>query len=860
MSWRGRFAATLISLGLALVVALAQAAIAVTDKVSDVRGTKHNLSAAADGSATPSGGTVPGRTVKASSETQVCVFCHTPHEATSGVVGPLWNRALSGASYTPYNSSSMEADAAELAAQPGGSSKLCLSCHDGTMAIDKVNVLNGARNVTIPMVGSSSPVKMPSGSATTGFTRTLGTDLSSDHPISFTYNSTLAVYDGELRGPDGTVVGNRVAGGVKPKMPLENGQMQCATCHDPHLRDKVSSNGNAKFLRMNRFQVTQPSGGAFNSTNDTVCLACHDKGGVSWAYSAHANSQVASQLYKDVAAQRREFPSSLDVPANTNPPVWQVACLNCHDTHSVQGARRLLREATDSTASPKAGGNAAQEETCYQCHTTSGASAVTYVANTATAVPDIKSDFSLARHMPIKSSEQVALTEVHDVGGVFNDAVDANCSKTTGKCGKDLLESRAKLGFGGLGQLNNRHAECSDCHNPHRVVKFRDFRGNPLGAITGVPDAAGTHAHADDNAAIHSNVASGVLRGSWGVEPTYSSPSFHSQPSGFAVKRGDPGSSTAAAAGSSHVTREYQICLKCHSNYAYSDDNVYPNSSTRPQLGGTGLTPANANGHVNFSSYTNQAKEFQAPSAHAVRIGSVNLGNNGGTGTAASNNNNHRSWHPVMAPTGRTTRAGAWLAPWNNTGTGGKLGRLGVQTMYCSDCHGSSTGTTASVIPTGGDNGAAWGPHGSSINFLLKGDWSTASGEGNANTLCFKCHSASAYSGGGGTGFQTDKGDGHTVHSERIDNPMMCNSCHVAVPHGWKNRGLLVNLLDVGAEAGLAPGTAVPFTNNVGYSNGPYYRKAFLRITSFPAAGAQWTESNCNGGRDTMKTNCETPL
>ncbi|MBP8309516.1 MAG: hypothetical protein KAY46_19735, partial [Burkholderiaceae bacterium] len=190
-------------------------------------------------------------------------------------------------------------------------------------------------------------------------------------------------------------------------------------------------------------------------------------------------------------------------------------------------------------------------------------------------------------------------------------------------------------------------------------------------------------------------------------------------------------------------------------------------------------------------------------------------------------------------------------------------GRLGNQTMYCSDCHGSGTGSATSM-PNGNSNtsesGSPWGPHGSSNNFLLKGTWDTGSGEGDSNTLCFKCHSQSAYSGGGGTGFNTDKGDGHDVHSKRIDSNMKCNFCHVAVPHGWKNRSLLVNLLDVGPEAGLARNTAVSYTNNVGYTNGPYYRRAFLRIISFPAAGAQWREANCNGGsKDTMKTNCENP-
>jgi hypothetical protein len=863
-----RIAAGLCAASLLMLFAAAQAAISTSDKVSDVRGTKHNLSAAPDGLATPSGGKVPTRTVKASSETQVCVFCHTPHEAESVALGsagaayhtPLWNRKLSGQTYTPYSSSSIEAADAELGAGPGGSSKLCLSCHDGTMGVDKVNALNGAKNVNIPMTSGASPVKMPSGGATTGFTRNLGTDLKSDHPISFTYDATLASADGELRTPDGTIVGNRTAGTTPPKMPLEKGQVQCATCHDPHLRDRATGNGNAKFLRLNRFQVAQPAGGNFSVTNDIICLACHDKAGTSWAFSAHANSSVATQLYKGSAAQQREFPSSLDTPVNTDPPVWQVSCLNCHDTHTVQGARRLLREGTDSASTPKAGGNSAIEETCYQCHTTTAESAVVYTTLNNSAVPDIKTDFTtLGRRMPVKSTDQPAGVEVHDIGGVFNDSLAANCSKTTGKCGKDFLESRVTLG---LGNLNNRHAECTDCHNPHRVIKGQN--GLPGGlTLANTNQKAGTHRHENADGFVHSNIISGVLRGSFGVEPAYPDNSFQSLPSSasFIVKRGDPGSSASNLVSDSYVTREYQICFKCHSNYGYSDDNVYPSGASRPALGGLNLTGQNPNGHNNFTRYTNQAKEFQAPASHAVQVGSVSLGTDGGAANvAARNTNNHRSWHPVMRPTGRTSRpASGFLPPWNNTGA------IGNQTMYCSDCHGSAT-ATGTAMPTGNtatmEGGNPWGPHGSGNNFLLKGDYSTATGEGQQATgLCFKCHSYSRYAtGGGGTGFSTDRGDGHAVHTDKIDNNMKCNYCHVAVPHGWKNRGLLVNLLDVGPEAGLAAGTAVSYTNNVGYTNGPYYRNAFLRVISFPSPGNQWKESNCNGGsKDTMKTNCETP-
>ena len=839
---------------LSLAAALAQAAIVVTDKVADVRGTKHNLSAAVDGSTTPSGGKVPVRTVKAASETQVCVFCHTPHAAEAVSPGaPLWNRKLSAQTYTSYSSSSLEASAAELGSAPGGSAKLCLSCHDGTMGIDKVNVLNGVKNATIGMAGATN---MP-GSTSTGFTRNLATDLSNDHPISFTYDSTLANNDGELRVPDGSLVGNRVSGSAPPKMPLENNQMQCATCHDPHLRDKATGNGNAKFLRMNRFQVNQPLGGAFSPTNDIICLSCHDKGGTAWAYSAHANKSVATQKYKPSAAQLREFPSSLDTPVNSEPEVWQVACLNCHDTHTTKGARRLLREGTDKGTPPKPN----LEQTCFQCHSNTTDSAVVYTADVAGAVPDIKSDFALARAMPITRADVADGLEAHDIGGTFNDGfAGAECGKGVGNCGKDMVESRARLG---LASNDRRHAECTDCHNPHRVIKGQN--GLP-GALTAANTAekAGTHKHDTATNFIHTNIISGVLRGTFGVEPVYTNNSFQVMPLNFTVKRGDPGINTSGAASQPYVTREYQICLKCHSNYGYADDNLYPNGATRPEMPtvASPLTARNSNGHANFTRYTNQAKEFQAPADHAKQVGSVSLGFDGGAGTSAAvtatNDNNHRSWHPVMAPTGRTSRpAGGFLQPWNNTGA------VGNQTMMCSDCHGSNTaqGTAMPAGNTGtNEDGKPWGPHGSGNNFLLKGEYSTSSGEGAAGTtLCFKCHDASDYanSEAGSTGFRTNdsEGDGHKLHANRISTPMRCNWCHVAVPHGWKNRGLLVNLNDVGPEAG----NATPKSESSPYTNGPYYRRAFLRIRSFPS-GTQWTVGNCMGGtKDSMRNACSGP-
>ena len=837
-------------LAMGAVVAMAAAGTACAALIADVRNTKHNLSVGGAG------------TVKALSETQVCVFCHTPHAATAGVT-PLWNRALSNATYSAYTSSSLDAEAIQGSLdQPGGSSKLCLSCHDGTLAIGNVNVLGGQGSpttpgtISVPMTGTGAGGVMPGGTGTpTGFTRNLGVDLTNDHPISVNYTSALALRDGELRAVDanqkwppgsGAVIGVRVPG-LRPAVPLEasagsgTGQVQCGTCHDPHLRETDTTRGNHKFLRQNRFQQAIPSN-THDVVNDIICLACHDKnlGSGAWAYSAHANPLVATPTYQAAPAAQRDFPPNL--------PVWKAACLNCHDTHTVQGSRRLLREGTDSVTTPKSGGSSALEQTCYQCHTDSASSVI---APSAT-VPNIRGDFQLARRMPITSSDQPSGSEVHDIGGNFRDGF-VDCVLATNRCGADLLESRAKLG---VGNINNRHVECSDCHNPHRVVKFRSIVGNPPGNLSGAPDAAGPHAHTDAVGTTHSNIASGVLRGTWGVEPIYGSASFQSLPSSYLVKRGDPGTNADTSATASYVTREYQICLKCHSDYGYSDNNSYP-AGNRPSAGYPGGTPSGTN---NLAQFTNQAKEFQAPLAHRGEVTTADSG-----AAAAYSTNNHRSWHPVVDVTGRTPArrgisANSWRLPWRNA--------VGAQTMYCSDCHGSNVTAATSVIPDGGEDGNPWGPHGSSNNFLLKGLWNTSTGSGQqANGLCFKCHDYNIYAssgGSGGTGFSSGGENYHTMHADKIGR-IRCNWCHIAVPHGWKNKAFLVNLNDVGPEAGLLPGTQVRNNTTAPYNNGPYYMNSVLKIRTFAASG-NWSESNCgsagapgngNSGRDWMRDSNE---
>jgi hypothetical protein len=64
------------------------------------------------------------------------------------------------------------------------------------------------------------------------------------------------------------------------------------------------------------------------------------------------------------------------------------------------------------------------------------------------------------------------------------------------------------------------------------------------------------------------------------------------------------------------------------------------------------------------------------------------------------------------------------------------------------------------------------------------------------------------------------------------------------VPHGWKNKALLVNLNDVGPEGGLPTGTSVRNGTTQGYVNGPYYNRAANKVVSFATSG-NWTAGNC---------------
>ncbi|HET9820228.1 MAG TPA: cytochrome c3 family protein [Burkholderiaceae bacterium] len=234
---------------------------------TDIARTVHNL--------TPGG---PGA-VKESVPTGLCVFCHTPHNANPQI--SLWNRDLPGLTYQLYASSTLRA----TLNQPTGTSRLCLSCHDGVMALGNLRTPAAADTLKL------GPL--------TGPTR-LGTDLSDDHPISFTYDSALVTQHPGLVEP----------GSLPSAIRLAGGKLECSTCHNAHEHRR------AQFLRM-------------DNANGALCLACHSP--PQWAGSDHANS---SAVWNGSGVRPWPPDGAATVAAN--------ACRNCHRSHSAGHGPRLL--------------------------------------------------------------------------------------------------------------------------------------------------------------------------------------------------------------------------------------------------------------------------------------------------------------------------------------------------------------------------------------------------------------------------------------------------------------------------------------------------------------------------------------
>ena len=235
-----------------------------------------------------------------------CSYCHAPH---SGLNMGLWNQKLTTQVYTNYTSDTEK----NVGRQPtlGRSSNQCLSCHDGTVAV----------GATVAYGQVATQGSMNSWDV-------FGSNLQSSHPFSL----VLPMKDNvDLVA---SLVANGHTGDITGAVKLVGGNVECVSCHNPHVQ--------AKDLISQNFLVK-------NSSNGQLCLACHDparqmSGQVNpladWPISAHALSS-----------------SKISPTANLGSytTVAADACISCHTPHNATGPDAIARPAA---AHPSSSGTA----------------------------------------------------------------------------------------------------------------------------------------------------------------------------------------------------------------------------------------------------------------------------------------------------------------------------------------------------------------------------------------------------------------------------------------------------------------------------------------------------------------------
>jgi len=671
--------------------------------VENIKITKHNLSITGLGQ-THSG-----------TQTEMCVFCHTPHGSSptgSTIKAPIWNRNLNYQTTTGYVmydqtwSFSFEGTLNDPTPKPTGYSRLCLSCHDGTIAIGSVINKPGSGGFmgfapSTDQLGIGTMATQPGAigaGVTTGDTRVLGTNLQNDHPISFKFDTTLAtVTDTELVDPGsppaqlnditplapagGYKTGVKRYGSTAAPSTFEN--VQCTSCHNPHAVTYP------KFLRAARFQDASESGflpggggAATPATGQIICLYCHSKPG--WNNSTHDVSTAMHAAYP--AADNTGTPDPENYDFDGSHTVGAYACRNCHDPHTAQGAKRIHREGVTAF-----GGADAIENTCFLCHSPNNNNVNSVIPNFLPAgdptVTNVNHRFcdgtnssgacggtSAARIAPDIFSE-FHKDSSNCLGGGGASPGSAMCLQlATGH--EPVFISRSQEGVQlksegvpltpllneespGDSQLDVTHVECVDCHNPHQVNSPNSAALSYNGAPNTNPPGA--------------NGEGGRLKGmkGIGIDSTGSRP--------IVVSRCEPGfviCGTDVTINGTTANRDpyvYEVCFRCHgnsyvnvfgpltgtSNLRFPDDvysltvpasfssftTVQTSSRTDPTNGATGDMFSYRGFSNKWRELNPQTADIETPSMMSVDL--VRFGQAIPSHTQQSKN---AAYHPVVMP------------------------------------------------------------------------------------------------------------------------------------------------------------------------------------------------------------------
>lgn len=235
---------------LATLVAVSAVAMA-SSAFAGIVGTKHDLST----------GGLSGLKQPAGQTTQVCVFCHTPHN--SAKTKALWNRkgVTADTTFRTYTSGiMMEGSAADSWFQgtvkgqfsSKSTSLLCMTCHDGA------TTMGGAALNNNPYSLSTNQQEPTAVGGLTGLitgAANLSTDLTNDHPVNINYDLAATSVN---NARSGSLALRDASGKVAGVLPFQNGIMECSSCHNVH------DNTIAPFLRA-------------SITGSALCLKCHLK-------------------------------------------------------------------------------------------------------------------------------------------------------------------------------------------------------------------------------------------------------------------------------------------------------------------------------------------------------------------------------------------------------------------------------------------------------------------------------------------------------------------------------------------------------------------------------------------------------
>jgi len=207
-----------------------------------------------------------------SQEDGLCVFCHTPHKGASSLL--IWNHQFSVQAYswrdvTSGRTTGGTSYPANLQTW-SGSTRKCLSCHDGTVSVGALYWSNATANPAVVMAGADQTAGRISNPAyiIPAFNPADPGDLSGNHPVGvpYSYGQVASTYNGITTGPDvrlaqwvAAPTGVKIFGAGGGGAPVAGAAgIECASCHDPH------GTGNAFFLRVTK-------------ARSELCLSCHIK-------------------------------------------------------------------------------------------------------------------------------------------------------------------------------------------------------------------------------------------------------------------------------------------------------------------------------------------------------------------------------------------------------------------------------------------------------------------------------------------------------------------------------------------------------------------------------------------------------